>query len=223
MKKLFSLLVLVMMVSGCATLFGVKYSSFGLPTGSYDEAQYIVSQFRKIHYLNNKYNVSFFSSDEMIPDKQRQRANMELPDNVVYIDEAYIKFLHYYKNGKYYRIRKRDLACVIAHEIAHRELNLLDDTFRIENIVDEQAIKYLAELGIKWNHYIEALKRVREFMNTMRGLWPGKFHEKDLSHRMWVLGEQMSLSYYKMEFGVEEADDIDRITDWDFPGVSKKE
>ena len=137
------LLIIASLLTGCVT-----YPSYRLPPDSYSEAQEVLSYFNALP-LKNQYSLRILAKEEMKKLIKGGVPHIDTNKNVIYIEDLYLKYLYNHRGGKFFHIRKRDLACIIAHEICHKEYNLPDKPLEVHLQVDEKAIGLLNKFGSK--------------------------------------------------------------------------
>lgn len=224
MKKLL-ILILCLSLVGCST-----YHAFILPTNYATEVEYVFNQFKKLD-LKNTYKLKILTKEEMDNISKSGSPRVE-SENTIYMDDLYLSFLYAQSGGKFYHIRKRDLACIIAHEICHREYNLPDSPIAVHFEVDKKAIEMLAGFNIDYQNYMGALVRVDNYINTRGGdfalflretkFWVGAlgfgiiFGESDIMPRITMIHEYYGYKTHK-EAMRQVKEDFTRRTDWDFP------
>src|SRR3989338_6892296 len=165
MKSLIVVIGLAIMISGCAT-----YYSYVLPTNYVSEVEEVFNHFGRLN-LKNKYSLKILSKEEMDNLIKTGSPMIDTSKNIIYLDDLYLKYLYGQKNGKFYHIRKRDLACIIAHEICHSEYNLVANNIAQHLEVDMKAIELLRNFNIDWHDYAGAIIRMGNYLETRRGDW----------------------------------------------------
>ncbi len=232
-KQLIASLVVVLLLSGCVT-----YPSYKLPPDSYSEAQEVLLHFNTLP-LNNQYSLRILPKEEMEELIKGGIPHIDTNKNVIYIEDLYLKFLYNHRGGKFYHIRKRDLACIIAHEICHKEYNLSDKPLEVHLQVDEKSIGLLNKFGIDWHDYAGALIRANDYLKTRGGdfayfaknipnligvssalyIGVGFFMEEDLQTRFFIISQHYGGQnwYDNRELNRRTVFNFNRKTDWDFP------
>ena len=235
MKKyivIFVILITAIITTGCST-----YHSFILPTEHKSEVEYVLDKFNKMPNLKNHYKIKILTQEEM--NKMKTAGSPFINDqNTIIIDDLYLKYLYNHRGGKFYCIRKRDLACIIAHEICHREYNLPDKPLEVHFEVDKRAVEMLRQFNIDWHDYSGALIRANDYMKTRGGDFAyfvknipniigvssalyfgvGILWEQDLLTRFYLVNEYYGGQnwYNNKELGKKTQYDFTRKTDWDF-------
>lgn len=224
MKKLFLIVSLAIALSSCAT-----YHTFVLPTNYDSEVEEVLRHFNNLD-LKNNYSVKILSKEEM--EKIVKSGSPAIDKNTIYFDDLYFKYLYGQKNSLFYRIRKKDLACIIAHEICHSEYNLPSQPIIKHFEVDKQAINMLSNFGIDWIDYFGALARVNNYLQTRGGdfanflkqtaWWAGTLSvgitlfEADIPSRNSMLIQYYGDSQWYKESDKRRKKDFSRKTDWEF-------
>lgn len=233
MKKYYIFLLgLMLILFGCVT-----YPSYRLTPSSYSEAQEVLLHFNVLS-LKNQYSLQILSKEEMQKLIKGGVPHIDTNKNIIYIEDLYLKYLYNHRGGKFYHIRKRDLACIIAHEICHKEYNLPDKPLEVHLQVDEKAIGLLNKFGIDWHDYAGALIRANDYLKTRGGdfvgfarsipniigvssalyLGVGFFTEEDLETRFYIISQHYGGQnwYSNRELNRRTSSDFTRKTDWDF-------
>ena len=225
MKKLILILSLSMALIGCAT-----YHTFVLPTNYNSEAEDVLRHFSNLD-LKNSYSVKILSKEEM--EKIVKSGSPAINKNTIYFDDLYLKYLYGQKNSLFYSIRKKDLACIMAHEICHSEYNLPMQPIDKHFEVDKEAISMLSNFGIDWIDYFGALARVNNYLQTRGGdlknflkqttWWTGTLtvgiglFEFDILTRCTMIAQHYGGSQWYRESDRRTKEDFSRKTDWEFP------
>jgi hypothetical protein len=143
MKNVAVILILVLLLSGCAAVnFSSKYYN---PPSSYQNdveliSAKLISGLKTKPGLKYNYKIKICSEKETKPSGIPQVAlNKEVPDGrnfTIYLPEYFIRYVYEF----YYNYREVILASIIAHEIAHREFNLPDTPPATHYLTDKEAI-----------------------------------------------------------------------------------
>lgn len=216
---------LMAILSGCAT-----YQTYVLPTNYNSEVEEVLGHFGKLN-LKNKYSVKILSKDEM--EKVIKSGSPVIESNTIYFDDLYLKYLYGQKNGLFYHIRKKDLACIMAHEISHAEYGLPGEPIEKHFEVDKAAIAMLGNFGIDWVDYFGALARVGNYLETRGGdfvnflkqatWWAGTLSvgiglfETDVPARSMLVAQTYGGPDWYGESDKRTVKDFSRKTDWEFP------
>lgn len=227
------LLIISLLLTGCVT-----YPTYRLPSDSYSEAQEVLLHFNDPPLLN-QYSLRILSKEEMQELIKGGIPHIDTNKNIIYIEDLYLKYLYNHRGGKFYHIRKRDLACIIAHEICHKEYNLPDKPLEVHLEVDKKAIELLNKFGIDWHDYAGALIRANDYLKTRGGdlagfarnipniigvsstlyLGIGFVMEEDLGTRFYLISQYYGGQnwYGDRELNRRTTFDFNRKTDWSFP------
>ncbi len=230
------MLLLCLGLTGCTT-----YQSYILPTNYQSEAEYVLNQFNKLN-LKNTYKLRILTTEEIKSLTGDAIPKINLQENTIYMENLYLKYLYAHRNSKFYHIRKRDLVCIIAHEICHREYNLPDKPLEVHFEVDKRAIEMLRQFNINWHDYSGALIRANDYMKTRSGDFAyfvknipnligassalyfgvGVFWEEDLLTRFYIVNEYYGGRdwYNNKELDKKTKYDFSRKDDWDFENIS---
>lgn len=225
MRRLILIIGLILALSGCAT-----YYTYVLPTNYNSEVEGVLSHFNKLN-LKNKYSVKILSKEEM--ERVVKSGSPAIDKNTIYFDDLYLKYLYGQKNSLFYHIRKKDLACIIAHEICHTEYDLPTQPLEKHFEVDKAAINMLRNFGIDWVDYFGALARVNNYLQTRGGdfanflkqaaWWTGTLtvgiglFETDIPTRYMMVIQYYGGSQWYRESDKRTKVDFSRKVDWEFP------
>lgn len=225
MRKIILAISLVAMLSGCAT-----YQSYVLPANYNSEVEEVLNHFNKLN-LRNKYSVKILSKEEM--ERVVRSGSPAIEKNTIYFDDLYLKYLYGQKNGLFYHIRKKDLACLMAHEISHAEYGLPSEPVEKHFEVDKAAIAMLSNFGIDWVDYYGALARIGNYLETRGGdftnflkqtaWWVGTLSvgiglfETDVSTRSVMVAQSYGGSEWYGASDRKTKEDFFRKSDWEFP------
>lgn len=156
MEKIFLLIIVVMLISGCSSL--PKILSYNLPQDYKLEFNRALEDLNNIG-LKHKYSAQFLNDQDFIKKKDFKLAYID--GTTICIDEFYFKYLHWWysiakKRGAKWTIRQEYIS-LLAHEIAHTETGLLSQPLETHLAVDRQAIEYCTKLGVTRCDYALAL------------------------------------------------------------------
>lgn len=156
MNKIFSLVIMVMLLSGCSSL--PKILSYNLPQDYKLEFNRALEELNNIG-LQHKYSVQFLNDQDFIKKKEFKLAYID--GTTIYIDEFYFKYLHWWysiaKKRKAKWTIRQEYLCLLAHEIAHTETGLSDTPIETHLTVDRKAIEYCGYFRISHCDYAVAL------------------------------------------------------------------
>lgn len=167
MKKLTILLILSVFFSGCATVKGIQ--STNLPENYQTDIYIALDKINSLYptTIKNKYEI------KILPTTVFRNKNIPLfppyiIGTVIYIDEGYLKFFHYYQKrcpkGKW--VSLNNYICLFAHEVAHTESGLGSSPLATHIQVDRIAINYCQNFGITKKDYALFLFMVSNYADA---------------------------------------------------------
>ena len=159
MKQRFLLLLLCFGLVGCGTtLTSIRQQS--MPINYQSDIDDILRRIESKVGLRYKYVV------RVVPEGSGTKSPQMKPEGadrgVIYLEDVFVKYLYNEPYGWVYR--KRNLACIIVHEMAHREYGLPDSPIETHLQVDLKAIEMLGKIGIDWVGYSVAFAELHKYM-----------------------------------------------------------